>query len=311
MSSIYVDTSHSDDSRRERLYAGDLFVYSHSPSAMKLADLGRAMIEDAFHGHDPRKLHDSMPVEECVAILAKLKPSFIHHPEAKRLIPSMLSELGCDLDKMYFDVPRMRSAFPTDYLTSGIAYAFHPHRDTWYSAPFCQINWWLPIYDTVPENCMAFHPKYWDRPVRNGSRDYNYYRWNKESRGSAAQHIKTDTRVQPHAEEELEMKPDIRIAAKTGQVIVFSAAQMHSTVENTAGAARFSVDFRTVHVDDVWARRGARNLDSECTGTTMHDYLRASDLSHLPAEAIALYEDGTELAEHLVYQPGAAAGVMA
>ncbi len=50
-----------------------------------------------------------------------------------------------------------------DYLTSGIAYAFHPHRDTWYSAPFNQINWWMPVYDIRPDNAMAFHLRYWDR----------------------------------------------------------------------------------------------------------------------------------------------------
>ncbi len=32
-------------------------------------------------------------------------------------------------------------------LIGGIAYAFHAHRDTWYSAPMCQINWWIPIFE--------------------------------------------------------------------------------------------------------------------------------------------------------------------
>jgi hypothetical protein len=309
MSAVYFDSSRNDEFRRDRLYAGDLFTHSPSPSSIKLCELARNLIEEAFRGHDPQRLHETMPVEECVAILARLKPAFIHHPEAKKLIPGMLEELGCDPEKVYFDVPRMRSAFPSDYLTAGIAYAFHPHRDTWYSAPMCQLNWWMPIYDTVGENCMAFHPNYWSRPVRNGSRNYNYYLWNRESRASAAQHIKTDTRVQPHAEEEMELQPDLRIVARTGQTIVFSAAQMHSTVPNTAGVARFSIDFRTVHIEDVWNRRGAANLDSECTGTTMRDYLRATDLSHVPDEAVALYEDGTEIADHLVFKPQVAGGV--
>ena len=65
-----------------------------------------------------------------------------------------------------------------DYLTSGIAYAFHPHRDTWYSAPMCQINWWLPIYEVEAGNVMAFHPHYYSRPVNNGSNRYNYQEWN-------------------------------------------------------------------------------------------------------------------------------------
>ena len=83
----------------------------------------------------------------------------------------------------------MRTAFPGDYLKSGIAYAFHPHRDTWYSAPFCQINWWMPIYDLNSENCMALHPHYFDRAIKNGSSSYNYQKWNQESRFKRRQHV--------------------------------------------------------------------------------------------------------------------------
>ena len=70
--------------------------------------------------------------------------------------------MGCDLDDTYFDVPRMRTATHGGYLTAGIAYAFHPHRDTWYSAPFSQINWWIPMYEIEPDNSMAFHLRYWN-----------------------------------------------------------------------------------------------------------------------------------------------------
>jgi hypothetical protein len=41
-------------------------------------------------------------------------------------------------------------------------------------------------------------------------------------------------------------------------------------------------------------RIGAANVDSACTGTSMGDYLRGTDYSPLPAEAIAPYLDGTE-----------------
>ena len=70
---------------------------------------------------------------------------------------------------------------------------------------------------------------------------------------------------------------------------MLSAAQMHSTVPNTSGMARYSIDFRTVHLDDVMSRRGARNVDSACTGSSMGDYIRGSDLTHLPATALELY----------------------
>src|SRR5581483_599991 len=191
-----------------------------------------------------------------------------------------------DLDKTYFDVPRMRTATSDDYLTTGIAYAFHPHRDTWYSAPQCQLNWWIPVFDLESDRSMAFHPRYWSRAVRNSSRTYNYGEWNKTSRFNASQHVKQDTRVQPKPEEPMDPDPQVRVITPVGGVLLFSAAQMHSTLPNTTGRTRFSIDFRTVHIDDVMAFRGAPNVDSACTGTTMSDYLRASDLAHVSEHVV-------------------------
>lgn len=295
MNSVFFDSKLGDDARRERLYAGQLFVYAPVPSALKLVELARELIRDAFGTHDPELAQHDMPVEEYAALLAALKPKFIHHPSAKACLQGILRELGCDLTKTYFDVPRMRTATSENYLTSGIAYAFHPHRDTWYSAPMSQINWWLPIFDIQPSNAMAFHPRYWGQPVRNGSREYNYAEWNRTSRQEAAKHVTSDTRKQPKPEEPLELDPQIRLLPSVGGMILFSGAQLHSTVPNDSGRTRFSIDFRTVHFDDVTGWRGAPNLDSECTGTTMRDYLRGTDLAHIPEEICRTYEAGTPL----------------
>lgn len=295
MNSVFIDSTLGDDARREQLYAGQLFVFTPVPSAAGLVRLARELIAEAFGNRDPELAQYSMAVEEYAAVLSVLKPKFIHHPRAKECIQGILREVGCDLEKTYFDVPRMRTATSENYLTSGIAYAFHPHRDTWYSAPLSQINWWLPIFDIQPANAMAFHPGYWSRPVRNGSREYNYDEWNRTSRVDAAKHIKTDTRKQPKAEEPLELDPQIRLLPPVGGMILFSGAQLHSTVPNDSGRTRFSIDFRTVHYDDVVGHRGAPNLDSECTGTTMRDYLRGTDLTHIGEDVCLAYESGTPL----------------
>jgi hypothetical protein len=302
MNTIFFDSTMNDEQRRQHLYNGQLFVFSPCPSAIALCEFARELIEEAFAPLEPREAQYSLPVEEYVAILAKLKPYFIHHPKSKQFMQGILSELGCDLSKTYFDVPRMRTATHGGYLTSGIAYAFHPHRDTWYSAPSCQLNWWFPIYDIESENAMAFHPRYWSQPVKNGSSGYNYYEWNKESRKNAAQHIKKDTRKQPHAEEPLELEPQLRLVSKVGGIIIFSGAQMHSTVPNTSGRTRFSIDFRTVHIDDVVALQGAPNIDSACTGTTLRDFLRATDFSGIPEDLILPYENEQPLSSKLALQ---------
>jgi hypothetical protein len=239
---------------------------------------------------DPRTAQAGIPVEEYAAILGRLKPEFIHHQRSKDLIPELLAEMGCDPIKTYFDVPRMRTSTSDWYLTTGIAYAWHPHRDTWYSAPGCQINWWIPIYDIVAENGMAFHPRYWTEAIANDSAKYNYQEWNKNFRFSATQYLKEDPRPLPRATVAMDVDAQIRLICPAGGIILFSAAQMHSSVPNTSGVTRFSIDFRTVHLDDVQNFRGAPNIDSECTGTTMRDYLRASDFAHIPEETILLYE---------------------
>jgi hypothetical protein len=295
MNSVFFDSGLGDDARRERLYAGQLFVYAPVPSALALVEFARELIREAFGARDPELAQHEMPVEEYATLLAALKPKFIHHPHAKECLQGILRELGCDLTKTYFDVPRMRTATSENYLTSGIAYAFHPHRDTWYSAPFSQINWWLAIYDIQPSNAMAFHPRYWSQPVRNGSREYNYDEWNRTSRQEAAKHVKSDTRKQPKPQEPLELDPQIRLLPPIGGIIMFSGAQLHSTVPNDSGRTRFSIDFRTVHYADVAGRRGARNIDSECTGTTMRDYLRGTDLAQIPEDVCRTYDSGTPL----------------
>jgi hypothetical protein len=300
---ICVASRIADDERRKHLYQGAIFMHPPGSSALKLCQLAKDMVEEAFGRMDPRKVQDAMPPEKAAEILSVLKPRFIHHPQAKECIQGMLTELGCDLEKTYFDVPRLRTAFPGEYLKSGIAYAFHPHRDTWYSAPFCQINWWMPVYAINPENCMAIHPQYWSRPIRNGSSGYNYHKWNLESRQNAAQHVKSDTRVQPRPEEPVELDPHLRLVCEPGAAYQFSAAQLHSTVPNTSELTRYSIDFRTVHLDDVRSRTGAPNVDSACTGTAMGDFLKGTDFSRLPDELLAPYQDGTEIE----YRPAAPA----
>lgn len=291
MNTIFYDAFFDDDTRRRELYAGNLFVYSSRESTRALCEFARQMCEEAFFPYDPRQAQHHLPVEQYVAILAELKPKFIHHPRCKELLPQLLADLGCDLEKTYFDVPRLRTATAGDYLKSGLAYAFKPHRDVWYSPPMCQLNWWLPVYPIESNNSMAFHLHYWNRPIKNSSHEFNYQVWNDTGRKQAAQQVKQDTRRQSEALEELELEPQVRLIPPQDGLIVFSAAHLHSTVPNTTDQTRISIDFRTVHLDDLAHGHGAPNIDAHCTGTTIGDYLRGTDLSHVPAEIAAMYQD--------------------
>jgi hypothetical protein len=52
---------------------------------------------------------------------------------------------------------------------------------------------------------------------------------------------------------------------------------MHSSVSNNPGKTRFSIDFRTVHVDDLAESKGAPKHRFGMHGDHAGDYLRISD----------------------------------
>ena len=301
----YLNSNANDDERRRQLFDGQIFVFSPRSSSLALVDHARAMIEEAFDGVDPLMAQYHMPVERYVEICQPLKPAFIHNDTTKALVRGVLEDFGCDLERTYQDVPRLRMVTSDGYLTSGVGYAHHPHRDTWYSAPMSQLNWWLPIYDIASENSMAFHPAYWSKAVKNGSSEFNYYEWNSAGRKDAAKHITSDTRKQPKPEEPMELEPQIRFVPPAGGIVLFAAAQMHSTVPNTAGRARYSIDFRTVHLDEVETMGGAPNVDSAPKGTSLRDFKRARDLADMSEELVARYDDEEARAGELVFEPGA------
>ena len=306
MTNLFLDSALPDAARRDALFRGDLFVFTPKPSALALAALAGEALEDAFAPFDPREAQYHFPVDKYAEILGRVKPAFIHDPRCKTLIASLMTELGADPDKIYLDVPRLRSSTAQGYLTSGIAYAFHPHRDTWYSAPLAQVNWWFPVYDIEPDNAMAFHPRYFDSAVRNSSDTYNYYRWNAESRRDAAKMVGADSRQQPKPQEPVELDPQIRVIAPVGGPLAFSGNQLHSSVPNTTDVTRFSIDFRTVHLDDLVLDRGAKNVDCACTGTTLRDFINCTTGERLPEEIVAGYDDDSSREyETLVYEPTA------
>jgi hypothetical protein len=286
MSNLYMNSPMSDAQRRECLFNADLFVYNANPATLSLIKLAQEMAEEAFAPYHPTEAEHHMPVEKYVSILAELKPKFIHHPEAKKRIQEMLKAFRCDPKKTYFDVPRLRTMTDPDYLKVGLGTSFPPHRDTWYGHPQCLVIYWIPVYEIDAQSGLAFHPQYWDKPIGNTSGDFNYQRWENNDRAAASQQITQETREFSHPTEDMDLKEDIRIVSEPGGATIFAGAQMHSSVPNASGRTRLSLDIRMINIDDLSAGRGAPNIDDASTGTSLMDYLRGTDLEHVPSEFV-------------------------
>ncbi len=276
----------TDDERRQALFDGRYLLNSASAATLALVAHAQAMIRAAFAPLDPESAQSGIDVASFIERVGPLKSAFTNDLRTKELVRAILAEGGADERRTYFDVPRMRVVPHSGYLAAGVSYAYKAHRDTWYSSPQAQVNHWMPIFAVTPERAMSMFPEYWDRAVANSSSEFDYDEWCRVGRQQAMAQTTTDTRKHPLPLAPIDTKSDLRICGMPGDMFMFSAAHLHSTAPNTSGKTRFSLDFRTLNLDDVEAGRGAPNVDSRAIGTTLGDFLRADDFTKIAPEFI-------------------------
>jgi Phytanoyl-CoA dioxygenase (PhyH) len=272
---ILVDPDVSGDNLRQQLYTGNLVVLTRLQALSDFVDYTREELTELFKPYDPEHVHEHIDPPEMAKILGAWKPRFIHAERSRKLVRAIIQETGFSAGDTHYDLPKPRTSFPVGHLTTGVAFAFPWHRDVWYSAPAQQINWWLPIFPVRDDNAMSFDPASFDRPVTNSSDTFDYY-LNNASRLTTATQVARERQARPAA---LNHKPgqELVILPAPGQVLLFSGAQLHASIPNTSGRARFSVDFRTVDVPDLIAGRGAPLVDVRCTGTAIRDFVNVAN----------------------------------
>ena len=181
-----------------------------------------------------------------------LKPRFIHHRRSKELLRDRCSGARLRPRRRRTSTCRGCARRRADgYLTTGIAYAWHPHRDTWYSAPMCQLNLWMPVYEISPATRWPSTRRTSPRRCRTTPHDYNYYEWNSKYRAQRRPEIGSDDRPLPGPTVEVDISDPLVLVTPIGGLLEFSGQHLHSSVPNHSGRTRFSIDFRTVHVADI------------------------------------------------------------
>lgn len=291
MVNVHIDPPFDDEERRARIFAGDVVAYTNVPEISDCVAFTRDLVGAALAPDYPPTVHERRSPSELADLLIEFKPRFIHHPESSAHVRRIVSALGVSPEMTYADVPKLRTAFPAGGLATGIAYAFQPHRDTWYSAPPQQINWWMPVWPAAENNVMEFYPRWFGDAVPNSSSGYSYYRANawrgriKDFSGGQ------DSRVHPAPLRPLtEDEPRLCLVPPVGGIMLFSGDHLHATIPNTSPVTRYSIDFRTVHAGDVHRRRGAPARDVECIGTSLRDFHRLTDGAPFREADIAPYD---------------------
>lgn len=299
MPSILTDPDIPDAELRQRLYSGDLVVLTRLRKLSEFIDYMRSELAELFEPHDPQHVHEFIEPDEMAKILSAWKPRWIHAERSRELVRAIIAEAGFDPEYTHYDVPKPRTSFPQGHLTSGIAFAFPWHRDVWYSAPAQQINWWLPIFPVRETNAMSFDLASFAREVPNTSSGFDYYENNARRFGT----VKTSGKESQSRPGAIDHQPGVDVIPlpAPGEILLFSGAQLHTSIPNTSGLARYSVDFRTVDTRDLLAGRGAPVVDAGCTGTAIRDFLSVKDESPFAEDTVRSIFGAPPDGAHLVF----------
>lgn len=275
---LYIQPGFTDGERRECIFQGDLVLYQPSSALRALTGFARELAGEYFAPYDPQTAQNDLAVEAFVERLAALKTAFTNDLQTKLLMQTLLFETGHDPQTTWFDVPRLRAVTSGGYLRAGVGYAYKPHRDTWYAAPPSQINWWIPLHELEASQALLFYPQQFGRAVENSSQTFDYGEWQREGRPGAKTQVRHDRRNHPLPQQALDPSTAFAAIMPANHALVFSAAQLHETAENTSGKTRFSIDFRTFATSDIDQGRGAVNYDGAARGSTVPEFLNAFSL---------------------------------
>ena len=299
MPSILTDPDIPAEELRQRLYRGDLVILTRLRALAEFVGYMRDELTELFAPHDPQHVHEHIEPTEMAQILSTWKPRWIHAERSRELVRAIIAEAGFDPEYTHYDVPKPRTSFPQGHLTSGIAFAFPWHRDVWYSAPAQQINWWLPVFPVRETNAMSFDLANFAREVPNTSAEFDYYE-NNARRFGTVQALGKESQARPGAIDH-HAAVDVTPLPAPGEVLLFSGAQLHTSIPNTSGLARYSVDFRTVDTRDLVAGRGAPLVDAWCTGTAIRDFVSIKDESLLAEDTVQSIFGAPPEGVHLVF----------
>jgi len=257
---------------REAIYAGKVIRIPATAISRRLVLAVWAAIEQEFGGATPRRrLQFKLDGDEFFTRIGKVRKRLASEELYRKRLYELLAHHGFVVGEHAVDPVRLRAVTHLGHENPKAAPAYTAHRDTWYANPQAQINWWIPLHAVTEADSFAFFHNLFDKPVPNESAGFDYDEW---MANVGWQSTGGKPAVYPAAQEGSYRAEDgLAFSCNAGDIILFSAAHLHQTMKNASGLTRFSIDFRTVHLGDHNAGKGAVNVDNKSTGSALDGYL--------------------------------------
>jgi amino acid adenylation domain-containing protein/thioester reductase-like protein len=257
------------------LYAGAIYLLAASEASRLLVARTEALLVEAFESDDPRARAATLANDDVFARVGAIRRRLFLSDDVDELLREVVRAQGLDPDELALDPPRLRAILPRGHENPAARAVYYVHRDTWYGHPPSLVTWWVPLDDLPADETFVFYPELFARPVVNDSEVFDYDAWTRRGLDLRIGWQDREAGLResyPAVNATLPETPSLGFSCRRGENLVFSGAQLHRTLPQDKGRARFSVDFRLVRLADHERGRGAPSVDARARGSALRDY---------------------------------------
>lgn len=261
------------------IYAGEIFEYRGFAEMRAIIDFTRAFLEQQLAPFPPTEIHRHLAADELADRLKAVSKRYRTESRLKPLWHAFYRAVGIPAATHAEDRVILRFHIP-DGVIPGDAYApvikqVPPHRDTWGSNLYAQLNWWAPVYPLAPNRTFSIAPGYWDKKIANTTPGFDM-----REAIQAAANPGPDTKLSdivPVMTAPYPFDDAFPVLIEPGDILGFSGQHLHAGVPNTSDQTRISLDTRTISIEDVQQGIGAPNIDGEAKLIALNLFKRISD----------------------------------
>lgn len=276
MHELFHTLSDDNAATRSMLYRGVIFQLPANSTTVQLVEHVHALFREYLGDGPPREAQFRMGDETFFERIGALRKKLYTEPQYHDVVRQLLVEHGFAPAEHAFDPMRLRVITHGGHENRRAAPIYYGHRDTWYANPQTQITWSIPLHEIDEGYSYEFYPEYFAEPVANDSQLFDHDDWVRRDKSRKIGWQKRDTGLQaayPQLMQEVAPCVRVPVVAKGGELILFSGQHLHRTQRNVTGRTRFSIDFRTVHLDDERCGRAPANVDNRSTGSALGDHI--------------------------------------
>jgi hypothetical protein len=244
------------------LYDGQVLVFRQVPALQELISYTDTLLREHLGEGDPTTVQTRLNDADYLECMGRAQHEFRTSKQSRQLFFAVLQQIGVDTQNTFWDHFPLRAVPYGGSHRGGRCEAVNVHRDTWGANINCQLNWWAPIYPLSAERTMVFYPDYWQSPLANDTHSWSFDEYIRQRNLLPDKERAVDYSSVPLPQEAVDDSHLFPVLIEAGDLLCFASAHLHGSVENTSARARFSVEMRTVNVDELQAGYGAPNVDN-------------------------------------------------